>query len=199
MSESDFWHFPTLGGTSRLYRSWYVDFGDWTGMWGIGLECGALDLNVGQCTAESFIISAMEEILHQQQDNEAIPKETLEDACVTSGDEDEKDSSSERNDEDNCSEWEEDQPIPIPESLQRPGKKYLKSISNQHLMEEDEREFRELLFTEGTTPTVINTIISVTNRFLNFKVIYQDDYPKSQGFNRKVMSPLSNLSNFFHR
>lgn len=84
------------------------------------------------------------------------------------------------------SEWEEDMPVPVPKSLQRPGKKFLQSMRSQHLAEDDETQFRELLWTEGTTPTVINTIISVTNRFMNFKTLYLDDHPKSDGFNRKV-------------
>lgn len=87
-----------------------------------------------------------------------------------------------------CSEWEEEdeEATPVPESLKRPGKPFLKSLSSKYLSEKEESEFRGLLETEGATPSVIQSIISVTNRFLNFREFYLSDYPKYQGFNRKV-------------
>jgi hypothetical protein len=138
-----------------------------------------------------IIIPVMEEIFHLQQGNEVTAQETLRPdempTLSTSGSEDENTLPADQDDgEDDWSEWEEEEPTPVPESLKRPGKQFLKSISSQYLSEEEEREFRDLLSTEGTTPTVIKTVISVTNRFLNFKKFYEEEYPKHQGFNRKV-------------
>lgn len=153
------------------------------------------------------LFPVMEEIFHLQQGNEVTAQETLrpnEDempTLSTSGSEDENALPADQDDgEDDWSEWEEEEPTPVPESLKRPGKQFLKSISSQYLSEEEEREFRDLLSTEGTTPTVIKTVISVTNRFLNFKKFYEEEYPKHQGFNRKVSTVvlLQNYQPIYH-
>jgi hypothetical protein len=100
-------------------------------------------------------------------------------------DDDNGDDNGDDNDDDDDDDWEEDKPVEVPLHLQRSGRQYLKTLRGRL----NDREIKKLvkkLTVEGIRKGVIQTIISSANKFLCFKDLYLDQYPKYEGLNQKA-------------
>jgi len=145
---------------------------------------------------QKFIIFTMSRDFEgQEQEVEEQEQETEEEQEV----EEQEQETEEDQEQEQDSDWEEESPLAVPLEFKRPGKKFLKHMVHSRMEVEDEKDFTNILRIEGIQPSAIQTIVSVTKRFLHFKFVWQKQFPKHDGMNQKVSGVFFCRTHFQYR